>query len=103
MTEKKAEKTPGPWKVEKAEKRGSTLYPPCVLGANGEDVCILGYGQIHCQNSESNAAYIVRACNSFPALVAALQEAEVSLFDGDDRQRKTWKTVADALESIGEL
>jgi hypothetical protein len=96
------------------EKKDHTLIPWDVWGSTKsgrkDKVCKGGVLIADCwtsdrskEETEENAAYIVRACNSFPALVAALQEAEVSLFDGDDRQRKTWKTVADALESIGEL
>jgi hypothetical protein len=34
----------------------------------------MGYGAIHCQRSEENAAFIVRACNAYDDMLAALEE-----------------------------
>ena len=66
MTDKKAKHTPGPWAIyEDVGKRhcittGDGIYNLAWVPANGE-VC------------KANAEFIVRACNSFDDLLAAVK------------------------------
>jgi len=62
--------TPLPWRVDYRDI--------CQLRDNGANLLVIGTmtGGFHDDAiAEKDAAYIVRACNSFPALIGALEEA----------------------------
>lgn len=66
---------PGPWTV--TTKRGplhdiGATDPPAIKDSNGEYIAVLGGGSVHFANARAHADFILRACNSHDALVAAL-------------------------------
>ena len=81
-----AEHTPTPWSIERNKERGIIWID--ALDAPSEGIADLyhrhGIGTedfVAKRDAEANAAFIVRACNSFDALVAALKEAREEVDD----------------------
>jgi hypothetical protein len=99
----KTDRTPGPWEVVEDHFLGDADIS---IWAKGEIIAHIPQDQ-HDEGKE-NAAYIVRACNSFPALVEALK-AFVSAADHAAAgqplalyRAKELALLADALTKAGE-
>lgn len=104
----KTPNTPTPWRITDAK---GSLCSYTITAAN--DTLVLYGAQIVNSNSETkaNAALIVRAVNSFEALVNALRAAQAVvdaiadgrpgdvIYDSEDNERLA-KQVADALASL---
>jgi hypothetical protein len=76
----RAQRTPRPWtQVGPATRRTVDGYATeaVAIAARGESIAVVFAGH----RGESNAAYIVRACNAHDALVDALRECCAALYD----------------------
>lgn len=71
--------TPGPWEVKSGEFEGyegyGTVTAPYVE-ADGKMICVPFDRDPEDENDESDAAYIVAACNAVPELVARIREVD---------------------------
>lgn len=71
--------TPGPWEVNigdfESEDGYGTVTAPYVE-ADGKTICVPFDRDPEDENDESDAAYIVAACNAVPELVARIRELE---------------------------
>lgn len=82
LMRKHAAATPGPWEVKSGEFEGyegyGTVTAPYVE-ADGKMICVPFDRDPEDENDESDAAYIVAACNAVPELVARIRELEEQL------------------------
>lgn len=92
--------TPGPWKVNigdfESEDGYGTVTAPYVE-ADGKTICVPFDRGPDDENDESDAAYIVAACNSVPELVARIRELEAQVCAVDSGHRGGRYKMKDAI------
>lgn len=74
--------TPGPWEVKSGEFEGDEGYGTVTapyIEADGKMICVPFDRDPEDENDESDAAYIVAACNAVPELVSRIRELEEKL------------------------
>jgi hypothetical protein len=80
--------TPTPWKLGASWANGRIIGPndQSVVDLEDDDACgdpeCCGAPTYRVVLSEADAAFIVRACNSHAALVAAINDAEIAIREG---------------------
>jgi len=77
--------TPGPWKVDKVTRY---IGAPEIVSDRRRIAKVLYHGGSEDHEVDDNAAYIVQACNAYPALLEALRPFA---FLGEAINRMPWK------------
>jgi hypothetical protein len=87
MSETKVEtsRTPGPWRVGESTGYGIEIRTSTPFNANVAMAIPWKDGQ-----GKANAAFIVRACNAYDDMLAALEAAYVALLGGLPEDESKW-------------
>jgi len=92
--------TPLPWKIDKVTQY---IGAPEIIADRRRIAKVLYHGGSEDREVDDNAAYIVQACNAYPALLEACKEARDMLgaiASGDPTQEILWTDLDAVLDKM---